>query len=102
MSQLYFLNDNTLVVKRFRASATGDFINDGVWEANLYNPTSGEAIPGGTGISLGYTSGSDGEYRGVVDSDVVLTLGSRVKVVATCSNYRSRIVRILPVVERSA
>jgi len=99
VAQLYFENDNDLVLKRFRVSATGEYVSDGVWTADLYHVPGGQAVSGGTGLSFTYTSGSDGEYRCYVGSDVILTLGGRVKVVCRCSNYRRKLVRVLPVVE---
>lgn len=99
-SQLYIDNDNNIVIKGLRLASTGAYISDALFTAVLKDQ-SGTVINGGSSISLSYTAGSDGDYRGLIASTVDLTRLSTVFATITCSNYGIKFDRVrLPVQRR--
>lgn len=102
MAQLYFDNDNNVVVKGLRLSSTSEYVNDATMTLTLYHKKSGDLVTDGS-ISFSYTTGSNGDYRALVSaSGVKLTVGDEIKAVVTCSNYGVRLVRTLRVLERAS
>lgn len=99
-SQLYIDNDNNIVIKGLRLASTGAYISDALFTGVLKDRT-GTVISGASSISFAYTSGSDGDYRGLVASTVDLTRGARVFATITCSNYGIKFENVeLPILRR--
>ena len=79
-------NANNITVLSLRVKSTAAYISDATISAALYDPN-GTVVPGASAVTLSYTSGSNGEYRGIISRSVQITAGLRYKVVARATNY---------------
>jgi hypothetical protein len=91
-------NTNSVSMRGLRDFPTGAFVVDAVLTCTVYDTNSlqvyesggATAIPGASGLSMNYQSGSNGDYYATVAASVQLTAGTEVLVVITASNYGIR------------
>lgn len=79
MEALLQLSDNLLEVVGAKNAATGAHINSATVTAILVDANSGAQIAGQAWpMTLAYVAGSNGDYRGTVNDDIVVTKGQQV------------------------
>jgi hypothetical protein len=87
--RIFWKNDNYILLEGLRDAATGEFVNDAVLTLDVMDANR-LPLSGATGISMDYIAGSNGRYKGLIDDSVQTTIGTKVYVTITCSNYGCR------------
>ena len=101
-NELFTQNDNDVFLESLRtASNESNYINNATVTFTLYDDETGTAIA--SDVSLTYQSGSNGNYRGLIDADTVtLHAGNTYTLVIESSNYNIRWVKQLTAKDRTA
>jgi len=90
---LYLANDNLLVVRALKNRATGAYINNATVTGELLT-LAGTQVSGQTWpMTFAYVPDSDGEYHGVFEDSLALTLGESYRVKITVDAGSDRIAQ---------
>lgn len=93
-------NANRIVLRKVRDPAVSGYISDMTGTVTIYDQTD-VAVENATALAIGYTAGSDGEYRADVPKTARLIEGTDYKVIFTATNYDVVLEKIFPCVKRT-
>jgi len=101
-NELFVQNDNDIFVEGLRTSSNeANYINNATITVTLYDDETGTAIA--SDVSMTYQSGSNGNYRGLIDaSTVTLHAGNKYTAIIESSTHNLRWVKTFTAKDRTA
>lgn len=92
VDKIYIESDNELTVSSLRNTSDGSFINDASVVVTLFDAGGGEVGGQVWPLTMGYVSGSDGDYKTTLSDELVLEKNKRyrAKVVADAGAGKKR------------